>query len=214
MNPRVDELEPIVFIVDDDDGIRHSLSVLIESVGLRTRCFASPTEFLGAFNRDSVGCLIADVRMPQISGLTLQRALKDRGFDIPVIFVTGHGDVPMAVAALKEGAVDFLEKPIRQQSLLDSIQLAINRDIRNRENDRRSQMVEAKLSLLSERESEIFELILQGLPNKLIAKQLDLSTRTVEVHRASIFDKLGVHSFGELVRAYFPYRGGGLPQDS
>jgi len=178
---------------------------LIESVGLRARAFASPTDFLEHFVPSTVGCLILDVRMPQMSGLTVQKALKDRGITLPVIFVTGHGDVPMAVAALKEGAVDFLEKPIRQQSLLDSIQAAIERDIQNREVDRRSKQVEAKLSLLSERESEIFNLIVQGLPNKVIAKQLNLSTRTVEVHRANIFEKLGVHSFAELVKAYFPY---------
>jgi FixJ family two-component response regulator len=198
-------LEPVVFIVDDDDGIRHSLKVLIESVGLRAQAYASPAEFLEAFDGESVGCLILDVRMPQMSGLTLQKTLKEKGISIPVIFVTGHGDVPMAVSALKEGAIDFLEKPLRQQGLLDSIQTAINHDIRNREINRRSKIVEAKLALLSERESEIFALIMQGLPNKLIAKQLDLSTRTVEVHRASIFDKLGVHSFAELVKGYFSY---------
>lgn len=198
----MDEMNPVVFIVDDDDGIRRSLSMLIESIGLHVRAYASPREFFDSFDQSVVGCLVLDMRMPQMSGHTLHKMLNEKGWNIPVIFITGHGDVPMAVTAMKEGAIDFLEKPLRQQSLIDAIQTAIDKHIKVRSIQMQTKKVESRLARLTEREIEIKDLIIRGMPNKVIARRLGLSTRTVEVHRANIFEKVQVTSLAELIRLF------------
>lgn len=193
---------PLVHIVDDDSAVRESLSMLIESVGLRAAAYASPTEFLSTYTHEDLACLVLDIRMPEMSGLSLHRILKDRQIDIPVIFITGHGDVPIAVAAMKEGAVDFVEKPIHQQTLLDTIQRAINLSRENYQSRQEKASVQSLLLKLTEREREIFDMLMEGTPNKVIASRLSLSTRTIEVHRSNVFDKLGARSLAEMVRKF------------
>lgn len=176
--------------------------MLIESIGLRVRAYATPRQFLDELHPDMVGCLVLDIRMPQMSGLSVQMLLAERKLNIPIIFITGHGDIAMAVSAMKEGAVDFIEKPIRQQSLIDSIQVAIRRHIEVRQSQLENERVESRLAKLSARELEILDLILCGMSNKAIARELDLSARTVEVHRANIFAKVEVGSLAELIRSF------------
>ena len=196
--------EATVFIVDDDEAYRDSLVELVASVGLPCECFASALDYLGAFDAARGGCLVLDVRMAHMSGLKLQAQLKARGAKLPIVFISGHGDIEMAVNAIKDGAVDFVQKPYREQQLLDAINEALRRDALQR-----SMPVSAatalntpstQLALLSAREREVLTLALQGLPSKLIAKRLSLSHRTVEHHRSRLLDKLGVASMAELMR--------------
>jgi FixJ family two-component response regulator len=189
-----------VFILDDDASMRDSLRWLIQSVGLPVEAYASATDFLAKYDPERSGCLVLDVRMRGMSGLELQEELARRGITIPVIIVTGHADVPMAVRAMKSGALDFLEKPFSDQALLDRIQRAIEID-RNarRSRDERADVL-SRLSVLTRREREIVDLLVDGKANKEIAAELGLSTRTVEGHRAHIMDKVGATSFAELVR--------------
>jgi FixJ family two-component response regulator len=196
--------EPTVFIVDDDEAYRDSLMELVASVGLPGECFASAQEFLERHDARHPGCLVLDVRMARLSGIALQARLKTAGATIPIVFISGHGDVEMAVKAIKDGAVDFVQKPYREQQLLDAINEALRRDAEQRGTAAAaapaSGMPNARMALLSAREREVLTLALQGLASKQIARRLSLSHRTVEHHRSRLLEKLGVTSMAELMR--------------
>jgi two-component system, LuxR family, response regulator FixJ len=189
-----------VYIVDDDDAVLDSLSVLLEAIGHRVRTFSLARDFLDAAPALPVGCLIADIRMPEMDGLELQRALTDRSLRFPMIVITGHGDVPLAVRAMKAGALDFIEKPFTAPTILASVGAALSRIDSATQLDPLSQGALAKLNLLSSREREVLEGLLAGLPNKTIAYDLAISPRTVEIHRARVMDKMGARSLSELIR--------------
>jgi two-component system, LuxR family, response regulator FixJ len=191
---------PIVFIVDDDEAIRNSLRLLVKSIGLNATILGSAQEFLASYDPLQPGCLILDVRMPGMSGLELQQQLNLRGAVIPVIFISGHGDIPMAVEAMQQGAFDFLQKPFRDQDLIDRVQRAMERDRKNRaELSERSRIRERRDSL-TPREREVLALVTSGKANKVMAADLGLSQRTVEIHRARVMEKMGASSLAQLVR--------------
>jgi FixJ family two-component response regulator len=194
------KVDPVVFVVDDDEAVCRSLSLLIEDIGLEVKAFTSAPAFLSAYDPAQPGCLVLDVRMSGMSGLELQSRLNELDYGIPTIIITGHADVPMAVEAMKAGALDFIEKPFRDQVLLDNIQRAIDRDARMRR--RRQEMcdVQSRIKLLTPREREIMDLLIQGKTNKAIAYQLGISQKTVDFHRANILQKVEVASVVELVR--------------
>ena len=194
------ELKPTIFVVDDDEGVRNSLRFLLKSVGLSATTLASATEFLTTYQPDQPGCLVLDVRMPGLSGLELQQQLNLRGAIIPVIFITGHGDIPMAVEAMQHGAFDFLQKPFRDQDLIDRIQRALAADEKNRAALRERDRVRARLDSLTPREREVLDLMMRGKPNKVMAAELGLSQRTVEIHRARVMEKTDASSLAQLVR--------------
>lgn len=194
------ELKPTIFVVDDDEGVRNSLRFLLKSVGLSATTMASATEFLTTYQPDQPGCLVLDVRMPGLSGLELQQQLNLRGAIIPVIFITGHGDIPMAVEAMQHGAFDFLQKPFRDQDLIDRIQRALAADEKNRAALRERDRVRARLDSLTPREREVLDLMMRGKPNKVMAAELGLSQRTVEIHRARVMEKTDASSLAQLVR--------------
>jgi len=196
----VKELKPTIFVVDDDEGVRNSLRFLLKSVGLSATTLASATEFLTTYQPDQPGCLVLDVRMPGLSGLELQQQLNLRGAIIPVIFITGHGDIPMAVEAMQHGAFDFLQKPFRDQDLIDRIQRALAADEKNRAALRERDRVRARLDSLTPREREVLDLMMRGKPNKVMAAELGLSQRTVEIHRARVMEKTDASSLAQLVR--------------
>jgi len=191
---------PTVFVVDDDEGVRNSLRFLLKSVGLMSRTLSSATEFLDTYKPSQPGCLVLDVRMPGISGLELQQQLNLRGATIPVIFITGHGDVPMAVEAMQHGAFDFLQKPFRDQDLIDRIQRALERDSRSRTALTQHNKIRERVASLTPREREVLTLMTQGKPNKVMAAELGVSQRTVEIHRARVMEKSGAASLAQLVR--------------
>lgn len=191
---------PTVFVVDDDEGVRNSLRFLLKSVGLATQALASASEFLETYKPNHPGCLVLDVRMPGMSGLELQQQLNVRGAVIPVIFITGHGDIPMAVEAMQQGACDFLQKPFRDQDLIDRIQRALERDARNRAALDQHAGIRARLDSLTPREREVLTLMIRGQPNKIMAAELGVSQRTVEIHRARVMEKSGAASLAQLVR--------------
>jgi RNA polymerase sigma factor (sigma-70 family) len=191
---------PTVFVVDDDEGVRNSLRFLLKSVGLTTRALASAGEFLEAYTHNQPGCLVLDVRMPGMSGIELQQQLNLRGAAIPVIFITGHGDIPMAVEAMQHGAFDFLQKPFRDQDLIDRIQRALERDARNRSALAQHERIRERLESLTPREREVLTLMTRGKPNKVMAAELGVSQRTVEIHRARVMEKSGANSLAHLVR--------------
>jgi FixJ family two-component response regulator len=186
--------------VDDDEGVRNSLRFLLKSVGLPARALASAGEFLEGYQPSQPGCLVLDVRMPGMSGLELQQQLNLRGAVIPVIFITGHGDIPMAVEAMQQGAFDFLQKPFRDQDLIDRIQRALERDGRNRAALDEHARIRERLDSLTPREREVLALMTRGKPNKIMAAELGLSQRTVEIHRARVMEKSGAASLAQLVR--------------
>jgi FixJ family two-component response regulator len=193
--------DPIVFVVDDEPAIRDSLAMLLRSVGLATRTFDGAQAFLDAFQPVPNACLLADVRMPGMSGLELQETLRSRGLKVPVIVLTGHGDIAMAVRAMKAGAADFIEKPYNDQVLIDAVHRALAASRSPQPSlaaDRAG--IEARLGTLSPREREVMQLVIEGKPNKVIATRLGLSTRTVEVHRAKVMEKMAAGSLAELVR--------------
>jgi two-component system response regulator FixJ len=189
-----------VYVVDDDDGMRRALSLLLNTVGYKTAAFASPQEFLDAFKPDAAGCLVLDIRMPGMSGLELQQHLNRIGSMLPVIFMTGHGDVPMAVQAMKEGAFEFVQKPFRDQDLLDRINHALRLDKENRSTLARRADVSQHFESLTPREKEVMTLVVDGAANKVIAIDLGLSERTVEIHRAKVMEKMGARSVAHLVK--------------
>jgi RNA polymerase sigma factor (sigma-70 family) len=193
------ESEPVVFIVDDDASVRKGLERLVRSVGLRGKTFASAPEFLQCAASDSPSCLVLDVRMPGVSGLALQESLAAAGHRIPIIFITGHGDITMSVRAMKAGAVDFLPKPFNDQDLLESIQEAIARDRQAREVRAALQAIQQRADLLTPREREVLGLVVAGLLNKQIAAELGMSEKTVKVHRAQVMQKMQVSSLAQLV---------------
>ena len=192
----------MVYVVDDEESMRDSLALLLRSVGLPVTCYASPADFLAAFDPDQPGCIVLDIRMPQMSGLALQEWLAMRKHDIPIIFITGHGDIPMAVGAMRSGAVDFIEKPIHDQKLLDSIQLAIKRDTSHRSKRLATRDLELRMANLTAREHDVLALLMEGMATKAVARELNLSHRTVEGYRARIFEKTGVGSLAELINLH------------
>lgn len=192
--------EPTVFIVDDDPGIRKAMQLLLKSVGLRSEIFASGDEFLARFDPERPGCLILDIRMPGLGGLALQERLLGAGNSLPIIFITGHADVPMAVEAMQKGAFDFVQKPVRDQELLERIKAALGSDRRARSEQARRAGVAARLGTLTVREREVMDLVVTGKPNKVIAYELGVSQRTVEIHRARVMVKMQARSLPDLVR--------------
>lgn len=190
----------IVFVVDDDISIRDALGSLIRSVGLQVELFGSTQEFLQRKGPDIPSCLVLDVRLPGRSGLDFQHELADAGIPIPIIFITGHGDIPMSVRAMKGGAVEFLTKPFRDQELLDAIHLALERDRERRTQEAGLSALRAHFESLTPREREVLPLVVSGLPNKKVAAQLGTSEITVKVHRANIMRKMQAESFADLVR--------------
>jgi two-component system response regulator FixJ len=189
-----------VYVVDDDDGMRRALSLLLNTVGYKTAAFAGPKEFLDKFKTDAAGCLVLDIRMPGMSGLELQQHLNRMGSMLPVIFITGHGDVPMAVQAMKEGAFEFVQKPFRDQDLLDRINHALELDKVNRGTLALRADVLARFESLTPREKQVMQLVVDGAANKVIAIDLGLSERTVEIHRAKVMEKMGARSVAHLVK--------------
>jgi FixJ family two-component response regulator len=189
-----------IFVVDDDEGVRNSLRFLLKSVGLATRTLSSASEFLTSYNPQQPGCLVLDVRMPGMSGLELQQQLNLRGAPIPVIFITGHGDVPMAVEAMQHGAFDFLQKPFRDQDLIDRIQRALEHDAHNRASLAQHDRIRQRMATLTPREREVLALMTRGKANKIMAAELGVSQRTIEIHRARVMEKSGAESLAQLVR--------------
>jgi RNA polymerase sigma factor (sigma-70 family) len=201
------EAAPIVFVVDDDDSVRRALKRLLESEGYQVELFESAQEFLQASPSDGPSCLVLDIRLKGISGLTLQRQLADAKIRIPIIFITGHGDIPMAVRAMKARAVEFLTKPFNDQDLLDAIQVALDCDRARRQADRARRQAEEEIASLRERfesltprEREVLPLVVSGLLNKQIAAEIGTSESTVKVHRSQLMRKMGASSLAELVR--------------
>ncbi len=194
------QTEPVVFVVDDDAAMRRSLAWLLESVSRPVESFNSAEEFLRSYAPDRPGCLVLDVRMPGMSGLELQNELARRKSLLPIIIISGHGDVPMAVRAMKAGVLDFIEKPFNQQVLLERISDALKRDARDRKERQRQDDIQSRLDLLTAREREVMELVVAGLTSREIAERLGVSPKTVEVHRNHLMDKLKVAGVVELVR--------------
>ena len=200
--PHDNSTAPAVYVVDDDDGMRRALDALLSTVGYKTAVFSGPSEFLANFKADSPGCLVLDIRMPDMSGLELQRHLNRMGSMVPVIFITGHGDIPMAVQAMKEGAFEFIQKPFRDQDLLDRINHALKQDAENRNTVARRAEVLHRLESLTPRERQVMDMVVEGAANKVIAIDLHLSERTVEIHRAKVMEKMGARSVAHLVKLH------------
>jgi FixJ family two-component response regulator len=192
--------EPTVFVVDDDDAVRDSVMLLLKSVGLATEGYADGQAFLDAVDAKRAGCIILDVRMPGMSGMDLQKKLNESGSTLPIIFITGHGDVPMAVEAMRAGAEEFLQKPFRDQDLLDRVHTALQRDQDNRAATTQRQDVKDRVAQLTAREREVFEQLVDGKSTKQIAAAFALSPRTVEIHRSRVLEKMDVRSVAELVK--------------
>ena len=192
--------EPIITIVDDDDAVRDSLALLLNFRGFRCRGFASGEDCLAAWSPDWRGCLLLDLRMGGMDGLALQQALAERGSHLPVVFLTGHGDIAHARAALKAGAVDFLEKPYAEDALLEAVREAVARDARQHAEYAHSEEIAARMARLSERERQVMDLAVAGKPNREIAALLEISPRTVEVFKARMMEKMQARSLPELVR--------------
>jgi two-component system, LuxR family, response regulator FixJ len=198
-----------VFIIDDDDAVRNSLRLLLKSVGLSAVALPTAQEFLSKYDPQQPGCLVLDVRMPGMSGLELQEQLNMRGAVIPVIFITGHGDIPMAVEAMQQGAFDFLQKPFRDQDLIDRIQRALAKDQSNRAELQEKSRVRERFETLTPREREVLNLVASGKPNKIMAADLGVSQRTVEIHRARVMEKMHASSLAQLVRMVMDLNAGG-----
>jgi len=190
----------IVFVVDDDDSLRQALKRLIRSVGLQVEVFASAEEFLRRKQLDVPGCLILDIRLRGISGLDFQRKLAEANTPIPIIFITGHGDIPMSVRAMKAGAVEFLTKPFRDQDLLDAIQVGLERDQARRQREAEIAILQHRFEGLTARQREVLPLVASGLPNKQVAAEIGTSETTVKVHRSQLMRKMSANSLPELVR--------------
>ena len=191
-----------VYIVDDDQAIRHAMELLMRSVGLDYEIFHSGDDFLTDHTNDRAGCLVLDIRMPGLGGLELQEKLNDMGSTLPIIFITGHGDVPMAVEAMQKGAVDFIQKPFRDQELLDRIGEALKADQELRSAREEKAEVQSRIDKLTNRERQVLDLVVTGKPNKVIAYELGVSQRTVEIHRARVMEKMEAKSLADLVRMH------------
>jgi FixJ family two-component response regulator len=189
-----------VYIIDDDDAVRDSMSMLLDSADLPHHCFESADDFFNHHDGTQRGCLVLDIRMPGMTGLELQQQLTKIESTLPIIFITGHGDVPMAVEAMRQGAIDFLRKPINEQDLLDRINQALNQESGNWNQRIDRDQSRELINSLTDRESEVFHLVAEGLANKVIAADLDISERTVEVHRSQVMKKLDVRTLAQLVR--------------
>jgi FixJ family two-component response regulator len=192
---------PLVYLVDDDEAVRDSLGMLFKSIGLEHKAYPSALDFLQHFDASRHACLVADIRMPGLSGLELQQRLNEQHAEIPIIFITGHGDVPMAVSAMKSGAADFIQKPFRDQDLIDRINKALERDRDRRKSRVELDEIRARIALLTPREKEVMQRVVRGQANKVIAMDLGVSQRTVELHRARVMRKLRMRSLAELVHA-------------
>lgn len=195
-------LSPLVHVIDDDEAVRSSLALLIGTVGLRVQGWAEPQAFLDGFDRQGVGAIVLDVRMPGISGLTVLEQLVAQGVDQPVIMLTGHGTVEMCRRAFRSGAAEFLEKPVDDDALLEALQSAVRQHVKSRERHQADREARERYAQLSEREREVLGLIVAGLTNKEIGRALALSPRTVETHRANLFGKLEAGSLAQLIRRY------------
>ena len=202
MNPAPDTLSPTVHLIDDDQAVRDGLSLLIGTVGLRVQPWSDPQAFLADFDRDGIGAIVLDVRMPGISGLSVLDTLVAQGVDQPVIMLTGHGTVDMCRRAFKAGAAEFLEKPVNDEALLEALQNAVRQHVRSRQRHQADREARERYAQLSEREREVLGLIVEGLTNKEIGRALGLSPRTVETHRANLFAKLQAPSLAQLIRHY------------
>ncbi len=196
------EQDSTVFIVDDDQAIRHAMELLMRSVGLDYEIYHSADDFLEKFSHEKAGCLVLDIRMPGLGGLELQDKLIEMRSSLPIIFITGHGDVPMAVEAMQKGAVDFIQKPFRDQELLDRIGEALKTDQERRTELEEHAEVQSRINKLTKREHEVFDLVVTGKPNKVIAYELGVSQRTVEIHRARVMEKMQARSLADLVRMH------------
>jgi FixJ family two-component response regulator len=196
----VKQPDSIVFVVDDDSSVREAIESLIQSVGLRVETFETAQEFLRSKRPDVPGCVVLDVRLPGLSGLDLQRELAAHGIKLPVIFITGHGDIPMSVRAMKAGALEFLTKPFRDQDLLDAIQQALERDRTARQHQMETTELRERFDSLTSREREVMGLVVSGLLNKQIAGELGTSEVTIKIHRSQVMKKMGAGSLAELVR--------------
>jgi FixJ family two-component response regulator len=199
--------KPVIYIVDDDDGMRRALTTLMTTVGYQAMPFARPAEFLAKYDPNQPSCVVLDVRMPEMSGLEVQQQLNRNGSLLPVILVTGHGDIPMAVQAMKDGAFDFLQKPFRDQDLLDRINAALKQDAQNRESVERLADLRQRAESLTPREREVMTLVVDGKANKVIAIDLGLSERTVEIHRANVMEKMAARSVAHLVKMHLTLGG-------
>jgi len=194
------EQTPTIFLVDDDEAVRDSLGLLMKSVSLTSQSFASADEFLAQYDPENPGCLILDIRMPGMSGIELQEKLIEMRAILPIIFITGHGDIPMAVEAMQRGAVDFIPKPFRDHELLDRVNKALKIDEENRSSMLEQEEIEERIGSLTPREKQVMELVVQGKANKVIAGDLDVSQRTVEIHRSRVMEKMKARSLAQLVR--------------
>jgi two-component system, LuxR family, response regulator FixJ len=192
--------EATVFIVDDDEAVRDSLGLLLRSVGYRARCYGSARDFLKAFDPRDYGCLVLDIRMPGMTGLELQKHLAELGCNIPIVFITGHGDIPMAVEAVRQGAVDFLQKPFADQELVDRINDAMKQAAQQREGELERLEILDRVESLTAREKQVMGQVVLGKANKVIAGDLGVSQRTVEIHRARVMEKMQANSLAHLVR--------------
>lgn len=195
-----------VFVVDDDDDMRNSLTRTIRSVGLNVEAYASPSEFLAAYNPERPGCLVLDLRLPEMNGIELYELLRARGCRYPFLVITGHGDVGAAVDAMQRGALDFIEKPFSRQRLLDQVHRAIERDEHNRQQMSEHLYIKTRLESLTAREREVLDLVIQGRLSREIAAELNISPKTVEVHRSKIVKKMGVDSVAQLVGLVMKYQ--------
>lgn len=192
--------DAMVFIVDDDEAVRDSLGLLLRAAGYRARCYASAKDFLKAFDPRDYGCLVLDIRMPGMTGLELQKHLIEIGCSVPVVFITGHGDIPMAVEAVRQGAVDFIQKPFDDQELVNRIEDAMKQAARQREGELEKLQILDQIASLTAREKEVMGQVVQGKANKVIAGDLGVSQRTVEIHRARVMEKMQANSLARLVR--------------
>ena len=195
-------LSPLIHLIDDDAAVRDGLSLLISTVGLRVQPWADPQAFMTSFDRETIGAIVLDVRMPGISGLTVLDTLMAQGVDQPVIMLTGHSTVEMCRRAFKSGAAEFLEKPVNDEQLIEALQNAVRQHVKSRERNKNDRQAQKRFAQLSEREREVLSLIVAGLTNKEIGRALDVSPRTVETHRANLFAKLEAESLAQLIRRY------------
>ena len=191
-----------VYVIDDDEAVRDSMGMLLESADLGYECFASADDFLAQYDDSRRGCLVLDIRMPGTTGLELQQKLGAEGSTLPIIFLTGHGDVPMAVEAMRQGAFDFLRKPVNESDFIDRIQLALDLESGSWHQKTDRALARERIASLTERENEVFDMVASGAANKVIAGELGISERTVEVHRSQVMKKLGVNTLAQLVRLH------------